>query len=165
MTLTKIAGVVLAVLLVTTGMAAALPGNAPADSQTGQADDKDDDAAEAAPDERADDAANESTDDQADDTATDRGPAIAATVTDADSGAADEARGANVSAQGPPVDLPARVPDFVSDVHQQIRDYKVGDVTGDLGAMISDLTPGGPANGNESQQETPNRSPQGVGSA
>ncbi len=47
MRLTKIASVLLAVLLVATAGAAAMPGNAPTDSQAGQAQDDTDDAANA----------------------------------------------------------------------------------------------------------------------
>jgi hypothetical protein len=181
MTLTKIAGVVLAVLLVTTGMAAALPGNAPADSQAGQAEDKYDDAAEDAPDEEADDGLNQSEDARADGDVAVEGPTLDE-VDEVDMGSADEADdvpgdvpgverpdeaadGANVSDQGPPVALPEQVPDFVSEIHQQIREYKLGDFTGDLGDVISDLTPGDAADGNESQQEMPDGAPQGAGPA
>ncbi|MEF8777174.1 MAG: hypothetical protein V5A43_11840, partial [Haloarculaceae archaeon] len=56
---TKIAGVLLAVLLVTTGLAAAMPDNAPAVADAGQADDYEDERADAGQaddyeDERAD---------------------------------------------------------------------------------------------------------------
>ncbi|MFC7194916.1 hypothetical protein ACFQL4_10075 [Halosimplex aquaticum] len=55
---------------------------------------------------------------------------------------ADAADAANGS-QGPPVDLPAQVPDFVSDVHEAIGNHVGGAVDGaqSLGEKISALTP------------------------
>ena len=55
---------------------------------------------------------------------------------------ADAADAANGS-QGPPVDLPEQVPDFVGDVHETIGDHVSGAVDGtqSLGEKISVLTP------------------------
>lgn len=48
---------------------------------------------------------------------------------------------------GPPEDLPEQVPDFVSDVHDAVRDF-LGGTIDSLGAAVSDLTPGGDAGDN-----------------
>ena len=112
MNLTKTAGVLLAVLLVATAGVAALPGNAPADSQAGQADDTYDDA-------------------DASDAPADSGPEMN-----------DSEMGENASnvddRQGPPTDMPAQVPDHVSQIHELIHQYLDGDID-NLGAQISDL--------------------------
>lgn len=41
---------------------------------------------------------------------------------------------------GPPADLPAQVPDFVTDIMDAVRSFDGG---GGLGETIRDLTPGG----------------------
>jgi hypothetical protein len=114
MKLTKTAGVLLAVLLVATAGAAALPGNAPADSQAGQADDKTD-ADTGAP--------------------ADAGPEM--NNSDADSENATDAD----DRRGPPTDMPAQVPDHVSQIHDLVHQYLDGDID-NLGEHISDLMGG-----------------------
>ncbi|MFB6222916.1 MAG: hypothetical protein ABEH86_04490 [Haloarcula sp.] len=44
--------------------------------------------------------------------------------------------------RGPPASLPEQVPDFVGDIHSLVNQKLAGDLTGGLGAQISDLTPG-----------------------
>ncbi|KOX93906.1 hypothetical protein [Haloarcula rubripromontorii] len=125
MKLTTIAGGLLAVLVIT-GSAAALPGAAGA-----QADDRADNAqatnaSEQAAKETA--TADENESGSGAEAADRRGPP-------ADAGQAGDQR-------GPPSDLPGQVPDFVSEIHTLIEQKQVGEFTGDLGAQISDLTPG-----------------------
>lgn len=132
MKLTQIAGVMLAVVLVTTSVAAALPGNAPADQRAEQM--TNDTQAES----------TEDTDAQADDNGTDAADGAetdedgaeydGANATDGD-GMADQRR-------GPPTDLPGPVPDFVSEIHDLIRGKLDGTVS-NLGERIGDVTPGG----------------------
>ncbi|WP_276273442.1 hypothetical protein [Haloarcula litorea] len=121
MKLTKIAGVLLAVLVVT-GSAAALPGAA----ETHANDNADDAQADDYANENATEAANESEDDTADDSAATQGPP-------ADAGPDGE--------RGPPTDLPAQVPDFVSEIHSLVDTHIAGDLDGTLGEQISDVTP------------------------
>jgi len=115
MQLTKIAGVALALLMVT-GTAAAMPG-----SPVAQADET-----------RSNDAAD----------AADRDPAgndsevAAGGSAGNDSDAAD--RGGAGAARGPPADLPDQVPSFVGDIHQLVQQH----LDSPLGERISDLTPG-----------------------
>lgn len=52
---------------------------------------------------------------------------------------------------GPAVDLPDPVPDFVGDVHGAIGDFIDGSID-QLGSVVSDLTPGDAADGNESAE-------------
>lgn len=194
MTLTKLTGVLLAVLLVATGVTAALPGNAPADSHAGEAGDHPAEEAQSAPDEHADDSLNRSDDARADDDVAVKGPTVDGAGSDVDTSAADEApevpgdvpqvelpeaaqgngpgaadRGANATDNGtamPPVDMPEQVPDFVSEIHQLIRDFHAGDLAGSLGEAISDVTGAeGDAAGNTTQREMPNPAPAGVPAA
>jgi hypothetical protein len=110
----------LAALVLTAGTAAALPGNAPVDVGAN------DDAADNA-DERADAAdADERADDDANDTDRAGGP-DAAPVEQGD--------------RGPPVSLPEQVPDHVSQIHDTVRQFLSGDLSGSLGDAISDVTP------------------------
>mgnify|MGYP006294165479 CR=1 FL=1 len=118
MNLTKTAGVLLAVLLVATAGVAALPGNAPADSQAGQADDTYDDS-------------------NASDAPADAGPGMNDSETGENASNADDR-------QGPPTDMPAQVPDHVSQIHELVHQYLDGDID-NLGAQISDLMGGGEA--------------------
>lgn len=112
----KLAAVALAALLVSAGAAAAIPGTTPDEAQ-------------------ADDHAADSTSDHADD---DRDENASANPTDTPATPAGENRSADATAQqGPSVELPSQVPDFVSTVHETIRDAEDG-----LGEMVSDLTPG-----------------------
>jgi len=136
---TKLVTVALAVLLVTVGTVAAAPGNAPVDVG---ADDQYDDHAEQA-EENADDEhdADENATDDADENATDDGPANAAE--NRDDAAADGV--ANADGQGPPADMPAQVPDHVSQIHDLIQSFLGGDHDGSLGGSVSDATPDGEA--------------------
>ena len=93
----ELAAVAVSLLLVGTGAAMAMPGNAPADAPAddhSQADESDEEAAENASERR--------------------GPPADVPA------AADE----DEASQGPPADLPAQVPDFVSDVHDAIRNHE-----------------------------------------
>ncbi|WP_353635403.1 hypothetical protein ABSL23_10535 [Halobacterium sp. NMX12-1] len=49
---------------------------------------------------------------------------------------------ANVAQAGPPTDLPAPVPDFVSEILGSVRSFLDGGIE-KLGSTVSDLTPGG----------------------
>jgi hypothetical protein len=109
----------LAALTVTTGAALALPGAAPASSPA-------DDHAQA--DGHADENATDAD-------AVENGSAPDAVPMDGNASDADAAR-------GPPADLPAQVPDFVSDIHDAVRTHVEGTIA-DLGDVISGLTPGG----------------------
>jgi hypothetical protein len=135
MKLTTIAGGLLAVLVIT-GSAAALPGAAGAQA--------DDHAGNAQADTAAEQAVNETVDENesggAAEAADRRGPP-------ADAGEAGDQR-------GPPSDLPGPVPDFVSEVHTLIGQHQSGDLAGDLGAQISDLTPGDDSDAAETDTES-----------
>ncbi|WP_229111677.1 hypothetical protein [Halapricum desulfuricans] len=122
MNLTKIAGIALAVVLVAGGTAAALPGNAPTDGPTT-------DQPNATPD--ADDA-NETTAE----VESERGPP-------ADRGPhASDDRGPNADHdRGPPTDMPEQVPDFVTEIHETINQFLDGELEGDLGSSIAEITP------------------------
>ncbi|WP_336358299.1 hypothetical protein [Haloarcula sp. CGMCC 1.6347] len=137
MKLTTIAGSLLAVLVIT-GSAAALPGAAGAQA--------DDHADNAQADNAAEQAANETT------TADENESGGAAEAADrrgppADAGQAGDQR-------GPPSDLPGQVPDFVSEIHTLIGQKQAGELAGDLGAQISDLTPGDESDGAENETES-----------
>jgi hypothetical protein len=137
MKLTTIAGGLLAVLVIT-GSAAALPGAAGA-----QADDHADNAqANAAAEQAANETASgdENESGGAAEAADRRGPP-------ADAGQAGDQR-------GPPSDLPGQVPDFVSEIHTLIGQKQAGELTGDLGAQISDLTPGDESDAAENETES-----------
>ena len=111
----ELAAVAVSLLLVGTGVAMAMPGNAPADAPAddrSQADESDEEAAENASERR--------------------GPPADVPA------AADEEN----ASQGPPADLPAQVPDFVSDVHDAIRNHEGGADADPLGDLVSSLTPG-----------------------
>lgn len=141
MKLTTIAGGLLAVLVIT-GSAAALPGAAGA-----QADDHADNAqADNAPEQAANEtaSADKNTSDGAAEAADRRGPP-------ADAGQAGDQR-------GPPSDLPEQVPDFVSEIHTLIGQKQAGDLMGDLGAQISDLTPGDESDAAENETESASES-------
>ena len=159
---TKLAGVLVAVLLVATGAtAAALPGSAPADADAGQATEHADgsDAADAH-------AENESAGGGSDAAADESNVGA---ENDSDASTAEHAQGANApehagdrgpdaenrpnADRGPPVEMPDQVPDFVSEIHGLVGDFLSGDVTGDLGAAISDLTPGESQHGGEASSD------------
>ncbi|WP_340102117.1 hypothetical protein [Salinibaculum salinum] len=117
MKLTKTVGVLFAVLLVATAGAAALPGNAPTDSQAGQADNQTD---------AADEEANESAD---------AGPGMSNSA----NSAADDRAGENSDdRRGPPTDMPEQAPDFVSQIHELVHQHLDGDLD-NLGEQVSDL--------------------------
>jgi len=113
----KLVGAALVALaVVATGAAAAMPGNAPVDAPM---------------DNNPDQTGNESV-------AT--GPGAAA---DADSDGRPAAAANPADRRGPPVDLPDQVPDFVGEVHDLIRQHLDGSLDGGLGDRVSDLTPEG----------------------
>ncbi len=148
MKLTTIAGGLLAVLVIT-GSAAALPGAAGAQA--------DDHADNAQADNAAEQAAND-TEQAANETAgaDENESSGAAEAADrrgppADAGQAGDQR-------GPPSDLPEQVPDFVSEIHTLIGQKQAGELTGDLGAQISDLTPGDESDAAENETESPSES-------
>ena len=136
---TKTLGALLALFVVATGAAAAMPGSAPvdvpdqADNQTGDAEEQ----AQAEMNETAEDERGEAEESRA-------------------GGPPGEAAGE----RGPPADMPGAAPDFVSEIHATINDYLSGAVE-DLGSAISEVTPGGEARGdadertNQDQTETP----------
>lgn len=137
----ELVAVFASVLLVASGAAMAMPGDAPDHAQDGtaQADDHS----------QADDHAQADDHSQANDA--DAGENESAMPhgrpTDVPNGeAADAANGS----QGPPVDLPEQVPDFVSDVHEVIGNHVDGAIEGaqSLGETISAMTPGSDAAGN-----------------
>lgn len=119
-----------ALLVVAAGAAAAVPASGVA-SDEAQADDhaqandhaQTDDHAQA----NEDDAAGGAEDARADDHAQ----------------ANDRAQAADDRAGGPPVDLPAQVPDHVHRIHELIRSFIGGTLDGSLGEAISAVTPGG----------------------
>ena len=127
----KLAAVAVSLLLVGTGAAMAMPGNAPADAPAddrSQADEMDENETE------SDDAvsADESDEEAAENASERRGPpADVPAAADGDK-----------ASQGPPADLPAQVPDFVSNVHDAIRNHEGGADADPLGDLVSSLTPG-----------------------
>jgi hypothetical protein len=142
----KIVAVFASVLLVATGAAMAMPGSAPDHAQDGNAQ-ADDHAQDGHANEANESDANEAAENDSDDR---RGPP--ADVSGA--GAADAANGS----QGPPVDLPAQVPDFVGDIHETVGSHVGGavDSAESLGEKISSLTPGDEAdaeNGTDAPDE------------
>jgi len=154
----KIVAVMASVLLIASGAAMAMPGNAPDQAQDDNAqadehaqgdDHAEDDANESDANEQAEDAGNESDAEDADETDDDADADEAADNESedrqgppADVPAADAADNAS-DGQGPPVDMPEQVPDFVSDLHEAIGNHTSGAVEGaqSLGEKISDLTP------------------------
>ena len=123
----ELAAVAVSLLLVGTGAAVAMPGNAPADAPAddrSQADEMDENETE------SDDA--ESDGEAAENASERRGPPADVPA------AADEEN----ASQGPPADLPAQVPDFVSDVHDAIRNHEGGADADPFGDLVSSLTPG-----------------------
>ncbi|MEF8887115.1 MAG: hypothetical protein V5A30_04850 [Haloarculaceae archaeon] len=138
---TKTLGALLALLVVATGAAAAMPGNAPVDAPD-RADNQTADA-------EAEQAAAQAQDDEAaaDDEREAGGP-------DAASDAAGE--------RGPPADMPGAAPDFVSELHQTINDYLSGAVD-DLGSAISEVTPGETGGDDGMDGENASEMPDGAG--
>ena len=133
----ELAAVAVSLLLVGTGAAVAMPGNAPADAP---ADDRSQ-ADEGAADEHAD--ANETESDDAE-SAEESGEEAAENASERRGPPADVPAAADEenASQGPPADLPAQVPDFVSDVHDAIRNHEGGADADPLGDLVSSLTPG-----------------------
>jgi len=134
MTLTKIVAIALAVLTVTAGAAAAMPGNAPEHARTNDNAEQTDEHSQA-----GDPASgNESEDAVHGD------------------GMAEQQRTTNQERQGPPVDLPSPVPDHVRQIHDLIRQVLNDELDGSLGKAISDMMGGGQAdhggNGNAAQR-------------
>jgi hypothetical protein len=132
---TKTLGALLALFVVATGAAAAMPGNAPVDAPD-QADNRTVDAEEQAQAEM-----NETAEDE-------RGKAEESRA----GGPPEEVAGE----RGPHADMPGAAPDFASEIHATINDYLSGAVE-DLGSAISEVTPGGDADErtNQDQTETP----------
>ncbi|MFB6073771.1 MAG: hypothetical protein ABEJ89_02020 [Haloarculaceae archaeon] len=118
--------VVAAVLVLATGAAAAMPGHA-------QADDHAENATQAP-------AGDHHVDEQAGNDAADSSPATSGNET-AHGHAADQAESGHAAAdhgaRGPPIDLPAQVPDFVSEIHHMIRQFLDGSLGGSLGDAVS----------------------------
>lgn len=113
MNIKLIAAGFLALAVVASGAAAALPGNAPVDAPM------DDNTADAAGEQHAEQAGEQR----------------------AAQSQEQRAEGAAAGQQGPPVDLPSQVPDFVSDIHDLIRQHVSGTLDGILGHQVSDVTP------------------------
>ena len=132
MKFTKVASVLMAVLLVATAGAAAMPGNAPDKAQAGQADGNYENGSD------AEQAANET----AMDDDNEMKPDHAGNGSDAGAAAADDKR-------GPPTDMPEQVPDFVTEVHELIN-QKLDGTLEDLGDALSAATPGEDADDEQS---------------
>ncbi|MFB6173522.1 MAG: hypothetical protein ABEI39_02675 [Halobacteriales archaeon] len=141
----KLAAVMASVLLLATGAAVAMPGSAPDHAQDDDAQAADhsqgdeharEDANESDAVDDADAADNSEPDDADKESDARRGPPADLPA----AGAADAAEGS----QGPPVDMPEQVPDFVNDVHETIGTHIDGTIDGaqSLGERISALTPG-----------------------
>jgi hypothetical protein len=119
MTLTKLVAIALAVLTLTAGAAAAMPGNAPDHAGSNTAEQ----ASAHGPQDGAD--GNESEVDDADTT--------------------EQRRTADHERYGPPVDMPSQVPDHVTQIHDLIRHFLNGGHDGSLGEAISGVMGGGQA--------------------
>lgn len=113
MTIKLIGAALLALAVVASGAAAATPGDTPVDGPS-------DDRADQAPEEA--DPMNE-------------------TAADAASGGADRANAAADGQRGPTADLPSQVPDFVGEVHDLVRQQIHGALDGDMGELVSGITP------------------------
>lgn len=76
---------------------------------------------------------------------------------DANKAEANETDGENAAnaseARGPPADMPAQVPDHVSQIHDLIGQFLAGDLTGSLGEAVSDVA------GNDSEATNNSQSP------
>ena len=125
---TTLIAAVFAVLIAATGFAAAAPGNAPVDIDTGA--DSPEDYAENEPQHATDH------DDRSEPAATERSENGAATDERNGNSATDERNG-----QGPTADLPEQVPDHVSAIHDRISSFLDGDLETSLGDAISEVTP------------------------
>jgi hypothetical protein len=137
MKFTKIASVLLAVLLVATAGAAALPGNAPDKAQAGQADGNYENGSDAA------EAANASEDDAQETSEADNESEMdnESEAKPDHAGAASERAGAAANGErGPPTDMPAQVPDFVTQIHELVNQKLDGSLD-NLGEAIQGVTP------------------------
>lgn len=131
---TKTLGALLALLVVATGAAAAMPGNAPVDAPE-QADNQTTDAEEEAAQAEMNETAES---DEADESGEAGGPSADA-----------------AGERGPPTDMPGAAPDFVSQIHATIQDHLSGAVE-NLGSAISEITPGDEAGGDADEEMTQN---------
>lgn len=144
---TKTLGALLALLVVATGAAAAMPGNAPVDAPDradNQTTDAEAEAAQTETNETADDESGEADEERQtggppEEMAGERGPPEEMA---GERGPPTEMAGE----RGPPEELPGAAPDFVSEIHATIQDHLSGAVE-DLGSAISGITPGGEAGG------------------
>ncbi|WP_229121383.1 hypothetical protein [Halapricum desulfuricans] len=131
MNLPKIAGIALAVVLIAGGTAAALPGNAPADAPVPDQANTNETVTDAADANETDESADRA--DRRPHEATERGPP-------AERGP-HMSENASAAERGPPTDMPEQVPDFVTELHETINQFLSGELEGDLGAAIADVTP------------------------
>lgn len=105
----------------------------PSENANDDADDADDSSDDA--DERDD--ADENASD-ADENASDVEAADAADAADGDAADGNQSEGAAAGDQGPPSDMPAPVPDHVSQIHEEINSFLDGEID-NLGHALSDL--------------------------
>ena len=161
MTSTKLTlvAVGLAALLLVAGTAAAIPNQAADQAQT-QSDSKDDHGTNAAQDES--DAGADTANATPANTTDDESPADHAGDRARDRNRTQESQPASEAgkAEGPPVDMPAQVPDHVTRIHETIRSFLAGDVDGSLGDAISDIVPFA---GSDGQGPSNSARPTGVG--
>lgn len=149
MKLHVIAAIALVVLVATAGVAVAAPGNAPdnpgeADDEHGASDDAPD--GEPAEDQSIDeDDVNRSENASA---TADRGVEMSENESAADGDVS------AVHAQGSGEDLPAQVPDHVSQIHDLIRQFFDGELAGSLGEAISGVTASDDASENTADAST-----------
>ena len=134
MKLTTIAGALLAVLMVATGAAAAMPADAPTDASVEQPANATD--AQQNGSGQADVAPGGGDENPSDGGVSD--------AEDADENASPA--GIAEDRRGPPSDMPAQVPDFVTDIHDLVQ-QKIDGTLSSLGDQVSSLTPGGEADG------------------
>ena len=128
MNLTKLTAIALAVLTLTAGAAAAMPGNAPDQAGSNTAEQASDHGQH---DEAAD--GNETAVDAEE------------SADEADADDADRHRNANRERRGPPVELPNQVPEHVTQIHDLIRQFLNGDLDASPGRAISGVVGGGQA--------------------
>jgi len=138
---TKTLGALLALLVVATGAAAAMLGNAPVD----------------VPDQA---------DNQTADAEADAQPGMNETAEADGSAEAEKSQAGGppeevAGERGPPADMPGAAPEFVSEIHATINDYLSGAVE-DLGSAISEVTPGGEAGGDADEGMNQDRTATGT---
>lgn len=129
----KIIPVALALVLVTAGAAAAMPGNAPTTSNASESNLNSTNPAEPAADAPNDGQAEK--------------------VSERVMNGSDAAERV-----GPRIDLPEKVPDHVSEIHATINDYLEGALNGSLGDAISAITPSEDSNESVDDAEDSNES-------